>query len=268
MVMVWSIRRQGGAASEVVLHPLGGLDTTISPPGWRRQCFAAASGLVALAGLATILCVVLGLASGSFQAIAPPNPFSFEGLYSVHMLGSWWLSALFLLEWVCVVVLFANLLPAPPMRGWHVLHALLRSRMGWSRSHRIVLRIAIVTIVGLVVVGLAAREVSLILIAVLCTACLREEYARLRELQSALGHERKEHAMLHAESLLEQEEAASSEAIRRVRRVRDETRRKEEEDALDRILVKISREGRRSLDRAERRLLKRATRRRRSGQGE
>lgn len=266
MVLLWSIRRLGGAASEVVLHPLGGLDVSVFPPGWRRHGLAAASGLVALALLAIVVGALLGFTTGSFQEIAPPNPLSLEGLYSIHMMGSWWLSALFLLEWVCVLVLVANLVPAPPMRGWHVLHALLRSRLGWSRSHRLVLRIAVVSIVGLVVLGLLIREITPILVALLCTMCLREEYQRLRALHSTLGHELQEHSMLHADSLIEQEEAASSEAIRRVRRMREDTLRKEEEDALDRILLKISRQGRHSLDRGERRVLKRATRRRRSNQ--
>ena len=125
--------------------------------------------------------------------------------------------------------------------------------------------IGVASVVVLAVGGLVAGEWGLLLLACLCAVCLHGEFAGIHALKAALGHERVDHTMMHAESLIEQEEAASSEVITRLRRARAETQLKEEEDALDSILAKISKEGRHALDRTERRLLKRATRRRQGG---
>ena len=257
--------RLGGAVSEVVIHPFGGLDTFVFPPGWKRQAIASMCGVAVLGVMMIAIGLGLALATGDTAFGIPPNPFSLEGLYQIHMLGSWWLSALYILQLTTTVVLLANLLPVPPMRGWNLLHALLRSRYGWTRGKVLALRIGSVVAIAIAAGGLVFRELLPVLLAIFCAVCLREEFARLKALKTSLGHERDDHALLHAETLIEQEEAASSAVIERLRRVRQEALLKEEEDALDRILAKISREGRGSLDRTERRLLKRATRRRQHG---
>ena len=100
------------------------------------------------------------------------------------------------------------------------------------------------------------------LISIFGAVCIHEESVRIKNFTHSLGHHEDDHALLHIESLLEQDEAASADVLRVARIARAEALRRDEEDALDLILHKISREGHSSLTRADRRVLKRATQRR------
>lgn len=262
------IRRLGGAASEVVLHPLGGLDVAALPPGWRRGAIASISGLGVVALIGVVAGVVVAGATGFGSGVAPPNPFNLDGLYDVHMAGHAWLDVVFLLEWTCVVVLVANCLPAPPMRAWQLLRAIGRARLGPARSHRLALRIGVAAAVALGIGGIVGRSIPVVLVALFCAVCLREEFQRLRVLRASLGHATDTDAMLHADSMLEQDEAESSALLRRQRLRRKKTADAQLDVALDRVLLKIAEHGREALDRREERILRRATRRREDQAGE
>ena len=259
-----AIRWLGGAASEVVLHPFGGFDVASLPPGWRRQAVASWSGLGIIALVALVAGIVLYGTTGMTLGVAPPSPLSLNGLYAVHMLGRTWLDVVFLLEWACIVVLVANLLPVPPMRAWLLMRAIGRPWLGASRCHRLSLRVGVGVAVGTAVAGFLLHSIEIVFIALFCGVCVREEFKRLRAFQTTLGHETAADAMVHAESMLEQEEAESLDVLRRLR-----MRRKGADDArldtmLDGVLDKIAEHGRASLSRKEEQILKGATKRRRN----
>lgn len=258
-----AIRWLGGAASEVVLHPLGGLDVASLPPGWRRQAVASWSGLGVVALVALVAGIVLYGTTGMTLGVAPPSPLSLDGLYAVHMLGKTWLDVLFLLEWTCIVVLVANLLPVPPMRAWQLVRAIGRPWLGASRCHWMSLWLGVAVGVGTAVAGFVIHSIEIVLIAIFCAVCVREEFKRLRAFQAALGHETAANARVHAESMLEQEEAESIDALRRLRSCRKTAEDARLDTKLDQVLSKIAEHGRASLSRQEERILKRATKRRR-----
>ena len=257
-----SVRWLGGACTEIVLHPLGGLDACIWPPGWSRRLLASLVSFVALMLIGTVCAVYMYLAAPGNSTIPLAYPFSLDGLYSVQMTGSWLFSAVFILEWMCVLVCMCNLLPLPCFHGWHIMQSLLRTAFGWGRAQKYSIRIGIVTVLALVFSAWYAQMWIPLLISIFGAVCIREEFVRIKHFTESLGHERDDHALLHIESMLEQDEAASSDVLRIARIAKVEALRRDEEDNLDRILQKISREGHNSLTRGDRRVLKRATQRR------
>ena len=263
LLVSWVTRWLGGSAVEVVLHPLGGLDATVPPPGWLRQVIASSAGLVGMLVLVAISGVLLASLTGGEMGWPAINPLTLDGHYQAEMHDSWWVLGLHLLQWCGMLVLIANLLPTPPMRGWLILHGLLRARFGWTRARRLALQMAVLLLVGLAVLGILERSILVLLFVLFSAMFIHEEFMMLRATWAALGHDDEERAALQAESMIDQEEAATTEAMRRARSRAQESVKAREEEELDRILEKISREGKGSLDRAERRLLRKATRRRR-----
>lgn len=253
-------RAMGGSASEIILHPLGGLDTTVPPPGWKRQVVSSLSGLVFLAVFTLLTGVALAAITEDPEWRIIPSPFTIDRIYEIEMFNSWWLLVLYLFHWASFLVLAANLVPSPPMRIWNCVVGLLRIRFGWQSARKIALRIAIVSALVVACWALADRRFLLLLFAIFLAECIREEYRRIQVVHHALGHSQGVRATsLQVESMLEQEEARVTHARRRARERSRASARMKVEGELDRILEKISRSGLDSLTRAERRTLRLAT---------
>ncbi|MCH2160954.1 MAG: hypothetical protein MK085_03680, partial [Phycisphaerales bacterium] len=186
LAVAFVTRALGGSAAEVVLHPLGGLDATISPPGWTRQAMASASGLIVLGVVVVLSGVMLTVLTGGQMGLAFGNPLSLDGLFEVEMHVSWWVTTVYFLQWCAMLVLLVNLLPTPPMRGWIVLHALCRWRLGWNRGRRFALRLAVCTLVALAAWSILYREWVPLVFVVFASACVREEFLMLRATYDAL----------------------------------------------------------------------------------
>jgi stage IV sporulation protein FB len=130
---VFAARAVGGDCEEVVLWPLGGLAMCELPAAPRAHL------LTALAGpLVNLMLCVLSAAFLVGQSIWPPlNPFSHHMVFphivnwqsGDEIIGTWYqmlAARVFLCNWALFLL---NLLPAFPLDGGRMLHAVL-----WSRS--------------------------------------------------------------------------------------------------------------------------------------
>ena len=253
-------RALGGSAGEIILHPLGGLDTTVPPPGWKRQAFASISGLCFLAIFTVLTGIGLAAITKDPDAGIFPNPFMIDRIYEIEMFNSWWLLVLYLFHWASFLVLVANLIPSPPMRSWNCLVGLLRIRLSWQSARKVALRVAIVSSLVIACWALVDRRFILLLFAIFLAECIREEYRRIQMVHHALGHSQGVRATsIQVESMLEQEEARATHARRRAKERSRASARMKVEGELDQILEKISRTGLDSLTKAERRTLRAAT---------
>lgn len=253
-------RRLAGDMPEIILQPLGGMETIVMPDDWRSALLIAASG--PLVTLVFAVGAMIGLLYGT--NVAPsPDPFGFTGIYSPDIATSAWLESLYLFGVAAILVSGANLLPIPPFRGAPMLEAVMQPRVGHARARRYTHRVGIIATVALAGVGILSLHVVLVLVALLSAACLHREHRRLEAVADAIGGGVPEIVDLRLDALLDQQAAeADAESLRR----RDELRIAEVDAAeaeMDRILAKINTDGLASLDERERAVLDAATRRRR-----
>lgn len=262
VVTLAAMRRLGGDLPEIVLQPLGGLDDGVSPPGWRRAATAAIVGPLSAATIALVAAIVVVAATGG---AASPGGWGLSGIYSPAVASSGWLEAIYLLGAVATVVAFANLLPAPPFRGRLLVESFLRAHLGPTRARRASLRLGAATAVVLAVVGILGLWLPPVLVAVMCGAALLREHRRDAAVIEAFADDAAYSvADLRADAAVEQDEADAEAALDRRRREDEAERLRRENEELDRVLDKIASEGIDALDRHERRILSRATRRRQS----
>ena len=263
LVTLWVMRRLGGDLPEIVLHPLGGLDDGVPPPGWRRAAIAAMVGPLTAATIAAAAAVAVAIGTRGGGG----GGWSLPGLHSPAVAGSLWLETTRLLGSVAAVVAFANLLPAPPFRGRLLLDALLRPHLGPTRARRIGLRVGVATAVLVGVAGIITLWLPVFLVAGLCGLSLLREHRRDVAVRAAFVDDGAYSiADLRTDAALEQDEADAEAELARRRRAEVEERIAAEDHALDRVLDKIAEHGLDALDRQERRVLDRATRRRRAAE--
>lgn len=255
-------RRLGGDMPEVVLQPLGGMETIAMPDDWRSALLIAVSG-----PLVTLFLAVGAMAGLLLETnVTPsPDPFGFTGIYSPEVATSAWLESLYLFGVAAILVSGANLLPTPPFRGTVMFEAVIQPRVGNARARRYAHRVGVTATVALGIVGILGLNVVLVLVALLSAACLHREHQRLEAAADAVGGGAPEVIDLRLDALLDQQSAeADAETSRR-----HEERRIAEVDAaemkMDRILAKIKTDGLASLDETERAVLDAATQRRRGG---
>ena len=242
----------GGEADEVMMWPLGGLAVCHPPEEWRANLITSAGGPAVNLVLAPITSAAL-LAAGRPGAIVF-NPLE-VGPLLLTQIDSWWLTALWLLHALNLVLLVFNiLLPIFPLDGGRILHALLWRRHGRRRATEIAATAGLVGSGALAILALVAESALLLSIAIFCGLVSWSERQRLRAPDDISG----------GSSVIEPE-PDPEESARRVRlEARRRRREREARAELDRVLAKIAREGMPSLNRAERRTLQKATRRTRS----
>ncbi len=263
LVTLLVMRRLGGDLPEIVLQPLGGLDDGVPPPGWRRAAVAAMVGPLSAATIAAGAAVAVAVGT---RGAAGATWWSLPGLHSPSIAGSPWLEATRLLGSVATIVAFANLLPAPPFRGRLLLEALLRPHLGPTRARRATFRIAVAAAVVVGVSGIVTLWLPVFLVAGLCGLALLREHRRDVAVLDAFADDRAMSiADLRADAAVEQDEADAAADLERRRREQANQRIEAENVELDRVLDKIAEFGMDALDRHERRILDRATRRRRDG---
>lgn len=254
-------RRLGGDMPELVLQPLGGLDEGRLPPGWRASLLVGLAGPLSTALLALVAAAILVAATG-FDAGG--SVLRFSGIYSPIVATSPALESVFVFGAVAAVVSLANLIPAPPFRGAVILESMLRPQMGAGASRRAVRRLGVGAIVVLAVVGIVGLQLVPVLVAMLCGAAWQREWIRQRTMEEVLASEEPRTFDARHDAMLDQEDAQAEADLKRRRRDAEEMRVDRENRNLDQVLDKIAQEGISSLDARERRVLARATERRRA----
>jgi Zn-dependent protease len=265
LATLWVTRRLGGDLPEIVLQPLGGLDDGVPPPGWRRAAIAAMVGPLVAATIAAVAALVVAIGTRDTAT----SGWGLPGLHSPAVAGSLWLETMRLLGSVAAVVAFANLLPAPPFRGRLLVEALLRPHLGPTRARRAAFRIGVATAVAVGAAGIVSLWLPVFLVAALCGLALLREHRRDADVQAAFSEDGAYSiADLRTDAAIDQEEADAEASLARRRREQSEARVAAENAELDRVLDKIAELGIDALDRHERRILDRATRRRRGDGGQ
>lgn len=266
----WGARRTGGAADEVLLWPLGGLAYTRPPHHWRAHLVTTVAGPTVNVLICAATSATLAVWCGSLAAVPwnPLHPFRPVGDMR-YTEGQFWVA---MVHGVSYFLLLVNLLPIFPFDGGRIVQAVL-----WrSRGHRASLEIATATgMVGAIAVGLFAlfmEDADWILLGIAIFGYMTCWQTRrwVREtggFGDAFGSE-----FIGGGFASDAEEVEPRPGpIARWRACRAERRRlaaeedlRRQEEAVERVLRKVSQSGLESLTPAERRTLELETRRKRA----
>ncbi|MCA9289919.1 MAG: site-2 protease family protein [Phycisphaerales bacterium] len=241
---VIACRGIGGEAHEVLAWPLGGLAFVQPPNHWRAHFIAVAGGPLMNVFLFGLLALLLGTTTQVWFGLAIPDPLDLRrGLLLTDALS---IQLLYLVAWVNLVVLLLNLLPIFPLDGARLLQVIWWPRLGYAGSMRRVVFVGYLVAIMLGAFCVAVNQMLGLLVAgfgaVTCYITSRQ---------------------IDALDEIAPETPAGPTGEER-RRLRDAARAEAEAIQVDEILHKISISGMDSLTRAERRLLERVTRRRRT----
>ncbi len=258
-------RRAGGLAGEILMWPVGGLAFCNPPHRPSAHLVTVFGGPLVNVGLCAVLGGALGLLTGQWWQVALPNPFNPAGLYVVHIDGlhPWWLQALFLANWVSLVLLLLNLLPIFPLDGGRIVQALLWPRMGYARSMRAAVWTGYFGAIALGVLGFVLGNVMVVLIAVFGGVTCSVTSRQLAFTDEFMGIETKDETGDETADLAAGDDAADGAGPARPPRRVDRRARREADESrhVDRILEKIADTGLESLTGREKRLLRRVTQR-------
>lgn len=262
---VFAARAVGGDCEEVVLWPLGGLAMCDLPHQTRAHF------LTALAGpLVNLVLCVLAAAFLVGQSVWPPlNPFThhlvFPRIVSLtggeEIVGTWYqllAARIFLWNWVLFLL---NLLPAYPLDGGRMLHAVLWSRSDERTAAGTTAYVGFVVMLILVIAAIYQDAVLVLMLAafiyVNCRAMVLfaegvNEHGFAIDQPSELEPGRSRRPRPGLLRRWQQQRAA-----RTAQREREE--RETEERRLDELLDKVQRHGKQSLSPEEERFLARVS---------
>ena len=254
-------RWSGGAADEILMWPLGGLAYCRPTHRWVPHLITAAGGPMVNVVLLAVLIPTIGFWTGQWWGVAIANPLV---LYiPAEVAAPWYLTALYFLNTVSLILLLFNLLPVFPLDGGRILQALLWRTFGYVRSMRYAVRVGYVGAIALLIMGFVTQNVMIGLIAVFGGITCWITHRQLQFTQEVMGFESDDYsASLHGPD--EPDTSKKGPSRRQQRDQRRARREREEAATVDGILQKIAARGMQSLSGAEKRRLRRATRRRKS----
>ena len=254
-------RRAGGEADEILMWPLGGLAFCRPPQRWAAHLQTAVGGPLVNVLVCLVVTPILAWQTGRLWGTAVANPFA--GLIPLQVTGSWLLMTLYMVNLLSLILLLFNLLPIFPLDGGRIVQALLWPKIGYARSMRVAVWTGYFGALALGIVGFVLANFMLVGIAlfggIICYITSRQ----LTFTEDFLGFDSDEFDV-GGPTLAEAGEPGST---RRSRRAQRHARRDQEEaKRVDEVLTKVSRSGYENLSAAERRLLRRATKRRQQNQ--
>jgi Zn-dependent protease len=263
-------RLVGGVADDVLIWPLGGLATCEPPPEPVADLVTTIAGPLVNVGICLALfpILVMGFQADSLSLLNPFNDW-WQAFHQVPPLAVGWTAISFK---VSMLVLLFNLLPFFPLDGGRILMGLVWLRTDRRHATIVATTLGMIGAVLFVGVSLWTRQPMLVLIGVFgAVQCLlvrsRLEQEDVEE-EGELPYDfSRGYVSFDASGPAANARRPSRLSIRQrivrwfeMRRIEQVDR---EEKELDRILEKISASGRDSLSWKERRLLHRASRRRR-----
>ncbi len=256
-------RYSGGSANEILMWPLGGLAFTRPPHTWVAHMITVVGGPLVNVVICIVAGVTLGLLTGAWLGVALPNPLVLSP--PLEVAHSRILIALYLVNYLSLILLLFNLLPIFPLDGGRIVQSALWPRLGYVRSMRIAIRTGFVGAVVLGVFGAVIANYLLVGIAIFGGITCWLTHKQLAFTEEAMGHENDEYALSLAYGENESESVTEpAKPTREDRRAEKIAKLEQEEaDEVDRILKKIGEWGMDSLTRKEKQLLTRATERKR-----
>lgn len=260
----FACRYAGGSADRIVMLPIGGLALCRPPERWRAHLLTTVGGPMVHVALLPVLCVMLwfaGLAATIvFNPFGPSLVLTDPAFHSSNSVLYWAKVALWWTHYVNLVLLAFNvLIPAYPMDGGRLLQAVLWSRMDRDRATEITIYVGFAAGGALGVIGIASNQSMLVIIAAFSLWTCWVERKRLRGV-GELGSE--EFAL--GGSLSPSDDLEDPWTLRR--RAKERRTAAAEQRELDRILEKIAASGMPSLTAAERKMLKKMTKKKQRGE--
>lgn len=263
----FAARRVGGSAHEVLLWPLGGLAMVQAPRTVRAQFLVAAGGPLVNVLLMAVMAPILIVLAQDVRVV-PWNPFDVWS--GARYLAPIWYKTIYTFYVVNFILLVFNVcLPIYPFDGGRMLQAVLWRYMGFGPSMQLATTIGMVGSIALGLIAIGKEQYLLLCIAAFgYISCLNERRllaAGLIEEEGGYGFEadlRSDEPRPRRGGLrgwLERRRAAN--ATRRFQA--EQARMRQEDEEVDRILLKVHRDGIQSLTRAERKTLESATQRHR-----
>lgn len=256
-------RASGGRTSEVVLWPLGGLRVSDTPLRPQAELLAALGGplanLATCALLTPILIASLGSTSDVWLTLEPMQTFN---LAIVEGQLAWWLSMLWWINATSWILLTVNLIPAYPLDGGRLAHAVLWQRSDDAWATRTAGMTAVATSMVMVLVTLLLDHTFGLALAAICAVAswhamrliTPEEFDVADVSRPGWGqHDRVGAAAALAEPDDDVIDPTPSQTQAELPRPAGNP--VSDEDTLDRLLVKINTSGIESLTMGERALL-------------
>lgn len=244
-------RRVGGESNEILMWPLGGLAFCRPPQRWQAHFLTAAGGPMVNVVICLIVGGILWAKTGVFWGIAAPHLFE---AMPHEVAASGLLRTLYFLNFFSLLLLLFNLLPIFPLDGGRLLQSLLWPKLGYSKSMRFAVRTGYVGALALAVVGLVMDEYMLLAIAVFgCITCY-VTHKQVEFTDQFMGYGDNEYGLFDEPGKEDPQEVA-----RQQKEEKQEQDEAEKAKELDRILAKISTDGKGSLTRSEERFLKQVT---------
>ena len=260
----FAARWVGGTADRIVMLPFGGLALVQPPDTWRANLITTIGGPAVNVLLIPVTAGAL-LASGLGGTILF-NPFAsgavvstIQGSSDVATVG---LVTLWYIHFINLVLLAFNvLLPMFPLDGGRIVQALVWRNQGYKRSMAIAVNVGLIGAVVLGIFAVVWGETLLMAIAFFAGITCWLERSRVRAIDEMTGYMPADPMAGLATGRAGyggREPGGESRAAQK-----RAAREAKEQDEVDRILEKISREGMGSISRAERKLLDRRSQKKR-----
>lgn len=275
---VFACRMTGGDADEILMWPLGGLAHCRPPDRWTAHLWTVLGGPLVNAILLIVLALVLGLQQKVWLGVAIPSPFA-PAPSNWFGAAPEWARIVHLAAWINLILLMFNvLIPLFPLDGGRILQALLWSKLGYTRSMRITVRVGYIGAILMGVFALAAGEqlglttaLLLFSIAVFGGFTCWTTHKQLEFAEEVMGFSYDEYALKIGQDSDEKtegesprrERGPSPRALRKQQKHADQLQRDAAE--LDRLLQKIAEKGMGTLTGRERKWLESQTKKKRSG---
>lgn len=259
----FACRYVGGEAEEILMWPLGGLAYCSPPNRPAAHLVTVVGGPAVNVVLLVLFAPLLYVFTGAWQAalpnlLAPGESFALMSAAG----GGVWLTALWWLNVTNLILLLFNLVPMFPLDGGRIVQALMWMRTDYRRSMTLAVNTGFAAAIVLAVLALVIKsenDIMLLGVAIFGGIVCYLEKRRLQFAEEELGFAGYDFSRGYAG--LEDED--DEHHVRAERRAEKEHERRERESAeIDRILAKVSATGMDSLSYQERRVLKRATKRR------
>ena len=254
----------GGQANEILMWPLGGLAYTQPSNTWQANLVTTIGGPLVNVIFLAVIVPTLWLVTGELWGVAVPSPFDISAIGRPPVGNSVLNQALFALTYVNLVLVLFNAVPMFPLDGGRILQELLWSRLGYSRSMRIAVRVGYFGAIAMGLVGFILPSYTLVGVAFFGGITCYITYKQVQWTDDMMGFGSDDYALTLHHGQPGFGAGASQPSARAQRKAERKAEQEQAEAAeVDRVLQKIAKHGLDSLSRTERKVLQRATDRKR-----
>lgn len=266
----FAARRTGGEADQIVMLPFGGLALCRPNQNWRSHLITALGGPAVHIPIFIVLATTLALTGFASTILFNPfNPGPTLGAIVTQSSGTTRaLQAVWIIHYVNMLLFCFNMLMVfYPFDGGRVVQSVLWRSMGYLRSMKVAVTVGIAGAIVVGVAGIITGQTVLFAIAAFGAIACFVERQRLTAADEITGWIPGADDGGGSGMGLTSMSAASKEPQDRgpsKKELKAEEREQRDQAELDRVLAKISAEGKDSLTKAERKFLEEMTKKQQS----